>query len=47
MRKMQMEMIPSKEGLWQNIQIINENLTSAGDNYIMSVQQMLVRVPEL
>ena len=45
--KMQLEMIPSKDGVWQNIQFVNENLTSAGVSYIMGTQQVLMRVPEL
>ena len=47
MRKMQMEMIHVKDGLWQNIQFLNEYVTSAGISNIVGVEQMLMRIPVL
>ena len=47
MKKMQLEMIPSKDGLWQNLQLWNEDWNRTGANTITGIQQMLMRVPVL
>ena len=47
MRKMQLEMIPSKDVLWQNLQLWNEDWTSKEGNTIWNTQQLLLPVPVL
>ncbi len=45
-RMMTREMVPSKDGLWQNITFWNEDIHSEEKTY-NSMQQMLMRIPEL